>query len=524
MAEIIKIQAKKKKIPCRKRVAAYARVSSASERQEHSLTAQISHYSRLIQSNPEWEYAGLYSDDGISGTSIVKRRGFQDMIVDADAGKIDIILTKSISRFARNTVDLLQSVRHLKDIGVEVRFEKENIRSLSADGELMLSILASFAQEEIYNESQNIKWAVMKKGERGEHWGCPPFGYDLNYKIVEDEATIVRKIFNDYLSGRTMEEIGREISSLTNGLHGSSFVHFALKNEAYTGNITIHKRYAYAVGKEKKNEGEVPMIHIADHHEAIVSEKVFEAVRKRREEIGMPQIGKHNTWLTSKFICGCCGHTFIKLKKDLLCGHKKTYGPESCSNGYLRLEVLEKIISSVMGMKKFDADRFAAEIDHVLVDTDGTLTFFYKDGEERQGHYDFFDGNPWSLNYHYRVYGYKWNDKKKRYEALENEIGAVKQVISMYLDGKGIGCIAAEMKRQGYKNKSGGFSNSTVTTILGQVGFYAGQRVLKNGETDGSEKIIRNDHEAIISEELADIIKTRRMQDVKNHGNSRKAR
>ena len=167
MKKIERIEAAIPKLKRKKRVAAYARVSAESDRLTHSLSAQISYYSELIQNNPEWEYAGVYADSFISGTSINKRTEFRRMVDDCEAGKIDIILTKSISRFARNTVDLLSTVRHLKAIGVEVRFEKENIRSMSSSGELMLSILASIAQEEIINYSENVKWAKRKRFEQG---------------------------------------------------------------------------------------------------------------------------------------------------------------------------------------------------------------------------------------------------------------------------------------------------------------------------------------------------------------------
>lgn len=140
----------------RKRVAAYARVSKETERLMNSISAQISYYSKLIQSNPEWEYAGVYSDFAISGTGTGNRDEFNQLIADCEAGKVDIILTKSISRFTRNTVDLLETLRHLKSMGIEVRFEKENVNSMSSDGGLMLSILASFVQEEVQSMSENI--------------------------------------------------------------------------------------------------------------------------------------------------------------------------------------------------------------------------------------------------------------------------------------------------------------------------------------------------------------------------------
>ena len=161
MKVIQKIEPTKPKIAKRKRVAAYARVSVDKGRTMHSLSAQVSYYSKLIQKNPDWEYVGVYSDGGISGRTTESRNEFKRLIKDCKDGKVDIILTKSISRFARNTVDLLETVRDLRAINVEVRFEKENIHSLSGDGELMLSILASFAQEESRSISNNIKWSIQ---------------------------------------------------------------------------------------------------------------------------------------------------------------------------------------------------------------------------------------------------------------------------------------------------------------------------------------------------------------------------
>lgn len=171
MRTITKIESTIPTIKKRKKVAAYARISMESERMNHSLSAQISYYNDFIQKNPDWEFAGVYADNGISGTSTVKRDEFRRMIADAEQGKIDIILTKSIQRFARNTVDLLETVRHLKNLGIEVRFEKENINSLSGNGELMLSILASFAQE----ESRSQLGRARGSGLRGRRFkSCCP--------------------------------------------------------------------------------------------------------------------------------------------------------------------------------------------------------------------------------------------------------------------------------------------------------------------------------------------------------------
>ena len=167
MKTVKKIEVTRPVLPTRKKVAAYARVSMESDRMMHSLSTQVSYYNELIQSNPEWEFAGVYADNFISGTAIDRRPEFKRLLDDCEAGKIDIVLTKSISRFARNTVDLLETVRHLKELGIEVQFEKEHINSLSDDGELMLSLLASFAQEESRSISENARWAIQKRFEKG---------------------------------------------------------------------------------------------------------------------------------------------------------------------------------------------------------------------------------------------------------------------------------------------------------------------------------------------------------------------
>lgn len=197
MGKITKIESKIPQLPIRKKVAAYARVSMETERLHHSLAAQVSYYSALIQNNPEWEYAGVYADEGVTGTAASRRSEFMRMFADCEAGKIDIILTKSISRFARNTVDLLETVRHLKDLDIEVRFEKEGINSLSGDGEVMLTLLASFAQEEIRSISENEKWSVKKRFEQGIPTARPRI---LGYRwegdtmvVIPEEAAVVSR-------------------------------------------------------------------------------------------------------------------------------------------------------------------------------------------------------------------------------------------------------------------------------------------------------------------------------------------
>ena len=252
MAKITKVEQKMPTIKAKKRVAAYARISMESERMHHSLSAQISYYNALIQKKPEWEFAGVYADDGISGTGIAKRTEFQRMLADCEAGKINIILTKSIQRFARNTVDLLETVRHLKDIGVEVRFEKENINSMSGDGELMLSILASFAQEESRSISENVKWGTKKRFEQGipnGHFQIYGYRWEGDHLVVEpEEAKIVKLIFDNFMNGLSAESTEKQLEEM--GVKSYKGVHFSnssirqiLSNVTYTGNLLFQKEY-----------------------------------------------------------------------------------------------------------------------------------------------------------------------------------------------------------------------------------------------------------------------------------------
>ena len=251
MKNIKIIEKKKKIVEGKKRVAAYARVSMNSDVLKNSFANQVNYYSNLIKNTPNFEYAGVYSDFAVSGTGTKKRDGFKELIKDAKDGKIDIILTKSISRFARNTVDLLNTVRELKTLGVEVRFEKERINSLTSDGELMISLLAAFAQSESENMSTNIKWAKKKSMEQGKDQYRPTFGYDYkdnNYIINVKEAEIVKYIFKEFINGKNYADIARElanngIKTRKNNLFNYAQVKCILKNERYTGTVIMQKCY-----------------------------------------------------------------------------------------------------------------------------------------------------------------------------------------------------------------------------------------------------------------------------------------
>ena len=300
------------------KVAAYARISAESDRLLNSLSAQISYYSELIQKNPEWEYVGVYADSGISGVS-TKRTEFQRLITDCKAGKIDIVLTKSISRFARNTVDLLNTVRLLKELNVEIRFEKENLSTFSADGEFMLTILAAFAEEESKSISSNIKWAVKKKFEKGKVWHTEAFGYRWNgetFIVNEQEAETVRKIYNDYLNDVPIRQIARWLKS--NGYRCSSvyFVEYVLQNEVYTGNKMLQKYYTPKVRHMMKNEGQLPKYYVENNHEPIISKELFEKVQNKIKANYEFNPSAHRIVKPSCFFakikCCYCGGNYIK--------------------------------------------------------------------------------------------------------------------------------------------------------------------------------------------------------------------
>ena len=252
MRTVSKIEAKTPTVPTRKRVAAYARVSEEKGRTLHSLSAQVSFYSSFIQKHPEWGYVGVYADSGMTGTSS-DRNEFQRLLADCNAGKIDIVLVKSISRFARNTVDLLETVRHLRDIGVEVRFEKERINSLSGDGELMLSILASFAQEESRSTSENVKWAIRKgfKEGRGNQFCLYGYHWDGNeYHIVPEEAEIVRLIFSNFLKGLSAEQTEKQLDSMDAPTTPSPLSPRCVPASA-RASVSLIRRYRTRYGRQK---------------------------------------------------------------------------------------------------------------------------------------------------------------------------------------------------------------------------------------------------------------------------------
>ena len=379
MQKITKIEPSVPAIKQRKSVAAYARVSMQSERMLHSISTQVSYYSSLIQSNPDWEYVGVYADEFISGTSTAKREEFNRMLRDCDEGKIDIILTKSISRFARNTVDLLETVRNLKSKGIEVRFEKENINSMSGDGELMLSILASFAQEESRSISENIKWATVKRFQQGIPNGrFTIYGYKWigdTLEVIPEEAEIVKFMYSEYLKGKSRIEIGREL--MAKGIFTrkgnpwvDSNVKHILTNITYTGNMLFQKEYCEdPISKHRKlNHGELPQYFVENTHEPIIPMDEWQSVQdeiKRRKELGV--FGNKSiktSCFTSKIKCGNCGKSYRRSGKKQrinpdevyyiwICRTKSEKGVKYCDAKSIPENTLKDICAEVLNLNSF---------------------------------------------------------------------------------------------------------------------------------------------------------------------------
>lgn len=376
-----------------KRVAAYARVSVDTDQTERSFFTQVSYFSNLIQSNPEWIYAGVYSDLGISGTSMEKRQGFRRMIADAEAGKIDIILTKSIQRFARNTVDLLHTVRHLKEIGVEVWFEKEHINSMSGDGELMLTILASFAQAESQNMSTNIRWAFKKKNEQGipnQHFIV--YGYRWKGDTLvpfPPEAKVVKTIYAFFLQGKSLHEISDSLqasgvkSFYGNPVFQRKTISNILQNSIYAGEMLLQKGFVMSPlsKRRKKNEGELPKYLVADDHEALIDRETFDRVQtliaeKRRQGVWANK-ALHLTCFTGKLKDPFSKKSYLRHPRKNGVVYWESHGEVK---GSIREEILRKLSAEVLGLANFDENVFLERVDRIEIPRSHTLLFFFKDG------------------------------------------------------------------------------------------------------------------------------------------------
>ena len=365
------------------RVAAYARVSSGKDAMLHSLAAQVDFYSTYIRHHPGREYVGVYADEAKTGTKD-SRESFQRLLVDCRDGKLDRVLTKSISRFARNTVTLLETVRELKNLGISVYFEEQNIDTATADGELMLTILAGFAEEESLSVSENQKWRVRRNFEDGKPWRYFMLGYrkmDGKLTVIPEEAEIVRGIFTDYLAGDGITAIMKRLNesgyaTQSGHVFHKSAVERILRNYAYTGNLLLQTKFRenHLTKKTLKNNGELPKFHAAETHEPIVSLETFEEVQaemqRRAQKYAKPQ-PKQSYPFSGKIICAICGKHYRRKVTATgpvwICATYNTYGKSKCPSKAIPEATLQATAAEVADIA--DITAVTAAKDNVLVFT-----------------------------------------------------------------------------------------------------------------------------------------------------------
>ena len=318
------------------RVAAYCRVSTDSDEQATSYEAQVEHYTKFISDNPKWELAGIYADDGISGTNTKKRDDFNRMIDDCMNGKIDMVVTKSISRFARNTLDCLKYIRQLKEKEIPVYFEKESINTMDSKGEVLLTIMASLAQQESQSMSQNIRLGIQYRFQQGKMQ--VNFGKFMGYTrgedgqavIVPEEAEVVKRIFREYLEGASLVEIckGLERDGILTGAHKEKWrpetVHKMLRNEKYMGDALLQKTYTtdFLTKKKVVNNGIAPQYYVENSHEAIIPKDIFMRVQEEMDRRANLKSGadKKRRLYSSKYalsgivFCGHCGDIYRRIR------------------------------------------------------------------------------------------------------------------------------------------------------------------------------------------------------------------
>ena len=442
----------------KRKVAGYARVSTDQEEQLSSYEAQLDYYTSLIRGHEDWQFAGMYSDEGITGTSVKKREGFQNMVADALAGKIDLIITKSVSRFARNTVDSLTTIRKLKEKGIECYFEKENIWTFDGKGELLITIMSSLAQEESRSISENCTWGQRKRFSDGKVSVAYSrfLGYDKGpdgkMVINPQEAETVTKIYRLFLEGLTPYGIcsrlqaDGDLSPSHDTKWNATTIRRILSNEKYKGDALLQKTYTvdYLTKKTKVNKGEIPQYYVEGDHEAIIDPVIFDRVQielEKRRSGKNRHSGVHD--FSGKIKCGECGswygskvwHSTDAYRKVIWrCNHKYN-GGEKCSTPHLTddeiktafvsaankaladkavvIETFRLIQDSVLDISALEKEQ------NELTEELSIVTGLIQDGIYKNAHVA---QNQSDYNREYETLTSRYNTAKSRLDEVESEI------------------------------------------------------------------------------------------------------
>lgn len=384
--------------PKRLRVAAYARVSSGKDAMLHSLSAQVSYYSEMIQANPGWTYCGVYADEDYTGTK-ADRPEFQRLLTDCRAGKLDMVICKCNSRFGRNTVTVLESVRELKALNIDCYFEEERIHTMDEAGELLLTILASFAQEESLSVSENCKWKIRHGFQDGKPTYTTIYGYRMKkgkFIIVPEEAKIVKMVFALFLSGlgrnAIMKRLIDEGITTRNGKHFSESVLMGmLQNEKYAGDLLLQKTFTkdHLTKRQLSNRGEFPSYYVTDDHEAIIDRETFERVQEeliRRREEAPKRSAPAASPFTGMIVCGNCGHHYKrKVTHGKAAWNCLTFiqkGKAFCHAKQIPEDTLYTLAADVLGLDAFDEKAFRAQVTEIRVPAFNHVVFVFRDGRE----------------------------------------------------------------------------------------------------------------------------------------------
>ena len=441
----------------KRKVAGYARVSTDHDEQLTSYEAQLDYYTNLIKNHDDWEFAGMYSDEGITGTSTKKREGFQQMVADALAGKIDLIITKSVSRFARNTVDSLSTIRQLKEYGTEVFFEKENIWTFDSKGELLITIMSSLAQEESRSISENVTWGHRKRMADGKvslaysNFLGYDKGEDGNLAVNHEQAKVIELIFGDFIAGLSCHAIAEKLTSM--GIKtprgkdkwSQTTVRGILTNEKYKGDALLQKTYTpdFLTKKQVPNHGEVPQYYVENNHEAIIEPEVFDRVQDMIRQRGYCGGYSGVTIFSSRIRCGECGgwygskvwHSTDKYRRVIWQCNAKFKQKKHCRTPHLTEDEIKAAFVRVANIIIDDREMILEELredqalltgteelekeqkrlaEQMNVDADAVQELIAQNARVAQ--------NQEEYNLRYEALATRFNETKAKYDAVTAEI------------------------------------------------------------------------------------------------------